>query len=101
MGEMATGERGAADVVKAVGAVIALLAGSVALLYIAGGAAMTLRLFLLARLGRPVVESRVDSEERSRPDADQQQARNGRLLTGYGGGAYGIRTALQMRHFSW
>ena len=46
MGEMATGERSATDVVKAVGAVIALLAGSVALLYIAGGAAMTLRLFL-------------------------------------------------------
>jgi hypothetical protein len=46
MGEMATSERGATDVVKAVGAVIALLAGSVALLYIAGGAAMTLRLFL-------------------------------------------------------
>jgi hypothetical protein len=45
-GPIATGERGAADVVKAVGAVIALLAGSVALLYTAGGAAMTLRLFL-------------------------------------------------------
>jgi hypothetical protein len=43
---MATGERGATDVVKAVGAVIALRAGSVALLYIAGGTAMTLRLFL-------------------------------------------------------
>ena len=43
---IATGERGAAEVVKAVGAVIALLAGSVALLYTAGGAAMTLRLFL-------------------------------------------------------
>ncbi len=43
---MATGGSQAADVVKAVGAVIALLAGSVALLYVAGGGALTLRLFL-------------------------------------------------------
>ena len=32
---------------KGVGAVIALVAGSVALLYVAGGAALTLRLFLI------------------------------------------------------
>jgi hypothetical protein len=46
MGEMATGESQGADVVKAVGAVVALLAGSVAFLYVAGGGALTLRLFL-------------------------------------------------------
>ena len=44
--EMATSGRQGADVVKAVGAVIALLAGSIALLYVAGGGALTLRLFL-------------------------------------------------------
>lgn len=43
---MATDRSQGADVVKAVGAVIGLLAGSVALLYVAGGAALTLRLFL-------------------------------------------------------
>jgi len=43
---MATGGSQGTDVVKGVGAVIALLAGSVALLYVAGGGALTLRLFL-------------------------------------------------------
>lgn len=43
---MAPGGRQGSDVVKAVGAVIALLAGSIALLYVAGGGALTLRLFL-------------------------------------------------------
>ena len=43
---MTTGGSQGSDVVKAVGSVVALLAGSVAFLYVAGGGALTLRLFL-------------------------------------------------------